>query len=94
MKLFNKKTTAGLLAGAMLLTGAMSSGIVQAAENDSSTSSEPSTQHQRRHMQRPQINTEKMAQEIEEKIRAITVSKPTGEEGSAVNAEASSETIN
>ena len=64
MKLFNKKTTAGLLAGAMLLTGAMSAGIVQAAENDSSTSSEPSTQHQRRHMQRPQINTEKMAQEI------------------------------
>ena len=39
-------------------------------------------------------NNKKMAQEIEEKIRAITVSKPTGEEGSAVNAEASSETIN
>ncbi|NCD07929.1 MAG: recombinase RecA [Negativicutes bacterium] len=39
-------------------------------------------------------NNKKMAQEIEEKIRAITVAKPTGEEGSAVNAEASSETIN
>ena len=39
-------------------------------------------------------NNKKMAQEIEEKIRAITVSKPTGEEGSPVNAEASSETIN
>ena len=63
MKLFNKKTTAGLLAGAMLLTGSISTGIVQAADNGSSGASERTNQ-QRRHMQPPQMNTEKMAQEI------------------------------
>ena len=39
-------------------------------------------------------NNHKMAKELDEKIRAVAVSKPAGEEGIAINAEENSETIN
>ncbi|NLH44542.1 MAG: recombinase RecA [Acholeplasmataceae bacterium] len=39
-------------------------------------------------------NNPKMAKELDEKIRAVAVSKPAGEEGIAINAEENSETIN
>ena len=39
-------------------------------------------------------NNHKMAKELDEKIRAVAVSKPAGAEGIAINAEENSETIN
>ncbi|MBP8742810.1 MAG: recombinase RecA, partial [Acidaminococcaceae bacterium] len=39
-------------------------------------------------------NNSKMTKELDEKIRAVAVSKPAGEEGIVVNAEENSETIN
>lgn len=39
-------------------------------------------------------NNPKMTKELDEKIRAVAVSKPAGEEGIVVNAEENSETIN
>lgn len=39
-------------------------------------------------------NNPKMAKELDEKIRAVAVSKPAGEEGIVINAEENSETIN
>ena len=39
-------------------------------------------------------NNSKMTKELDEKIRAVAVSKPAGEEGIVVNAEVNSETIN
>ena len=63
MKIFSKKTTASLLAGAMLLTGAMSAGIVQAAES-TDTTNRPERSQQQRPMQPPQMDNEKMAQEL------------------------------